>query len=145
MVCWRNLSPYTHWANTPSLSYARSLLFNLPLLCLNSECGQGHIASVLRKQTDECWCSLPVMVWSRDEPRGSYIWILGCPISRTVWKGLEGVVLGWRDGSAVKSTDCSSRGLEFNSQQPHGGSKPSVKRSDALFWCIWRQLQCTHI
>jgi len=30
---------------------------------------------------------------------------------------------GWRDGSAVKSTDCSSRGPEFNSQQPHGSSK----------------------
>jgi hypothetical protein len=30
---------------------------------------------------------------------------------------------GWRDGSVVKSTDCSSRGLEFNSQQPHGGSQ----------------------
>jgi hypothetical protein len=30
---------------------------------------------------------------------------------------------GWRDGSAVKSTDCSSRGPEFNSQQPHGGSQ----------------------
>jgi len=26
----------------------------------------------------------------------------------------------------VKSTDCSSRGPEFNSQQPHGGSQPSV-------------------
>ena len=25
---------------------------------------------------------------------------------------------GWRDGSAVKSTDCTSRGPEFNSQQP---------------------------
>jgi hypothetical protein len=31
-----------------------------------------------------------------------------------------------RDGSAVKSTDCSSRGPEFNSQQPHGGSQPPV-------------------
>jgi len=40
---------------------------------------------------------------------------------------------GWRDGSAVKSTDCSSRGPEFKSQQPHGGSQPSVMRSDALF------------
>jgi hypothetical protein len=30
--------------------------------------------------------------------------------------------VGWRDGSAVKkSTDCSSRGPEFKSQQPHGG------------------------
>jgi hypothetical protein len=39
---------------------------------------------------------------------------------------------GWRDGSAVKSTDCSSEGLEFKSQQPHGGSQPSVMGSDAL-------------
>jgi hypothetical protein len=42
----------------------------------------------------------------------------------------------WRDGSAVKSTDCSSKGPEFNSQQPHGGSQPSVIESDALFWCV---------
>jgi hypothetical protein len=26
----------------------------------------------------------------------------------------------------VKSTDCPSKGPEFNSQQPHGGSQPSV-------------------
>jgi hypothetical protein len=26
----------------------------------------------------------------------------------------------------VKSTDCSSEGPEFKSQQPHGGSQPSV-------------------
>jgi hypothetical protein len=50
---------------------------------------------------------------------------------------------GWWNGSAVKSTDCSSRGPEFNSQQPHGGSQPSVIGSDALFWCVLRQLQCT--
>jgi len=36
----------------------------------------------------------------------------------------------------VKSTDCSSRGPEFNSQQPHGGSQPFVMGSDALFWCV---------
>jgi hypothetical protein len=29
-------------------------------------------------------------------------------------------------GSVVKSTDYSSRGPQFNSQQPHGGSKTSV-------------------
>ena len=40
---------------------------------------------------------------------------------------------GWRDGSAVKSIDCSARGPEFNFQQPRGGSQPSVMRSDALF------------
>jgi hypothetical protein len=40
---------------------------------------------------------------------------------------------GWRDDSAVKSTDCSSEGPEFKSQQPHGGSQPSEMRSDASF------------
>jgi hypothetical protein len=44
--------------------------------------------------------------------------------------------LGWRDGSVVKSTDCSSRGPEVKSQQPHGGSQPSVTGCDALFWCV---------
>jgi hypothetical protein len=39
----------------------------------------------------------------------------------------------WRDGSVVKS---SSEGLEFKSQQPHGGSQPSVMRSDTLFWSV---------
>ena len=43
---------------------------------------------------------------------------------------------GWRDGSVVKSTDCSSEGPEFKSQQPHGGSKPSVMRSDSFFWSV---------
>jgi hypothetical protein len=45
----------------------------------------------------------------------------------------------------VRATDCSSKGPEFKSQQPHGGSQPSVTRSDALFWSVWRQLQCTYI
>jgi hypothetical protein len=44
-----------------------------------------------------------------------------------------------------KSTDWSSRGPGINSQQSHGGSQPSVMGSDALFWCVWGQLQCTHI
>jgi hypothetical protein len=43
---------------------------------------------------------------------------------------------GWRDGSAVKSIDYSSKGPEFNSQQPHGSSQPSVMGSDTLFWCV---------
>jgi hypothetical protein len=42
----------------------------------------------------------------------------------------------------VRAPDCSSEGQEFKSQQPHGGSQPSVMRPDALFW---RQLQCTYI
>lgn len=35
----------------------------------------------------------------------------------------------------VKSTSCSSRGLGFSSQHPHGGSQASVTESSALFWC----------
>jgi hypothetical protein len=45
----------------------------------------------------------------------------------------------------VRAPDCSSEGPEFKSQQPHGGSQPSVTRSDSLFWSVWRQLQCTYI
>jgi hypothetical protein len=56
------------------------------------------------------------------------------------WKNC---ILGWRDGSVVKSTDCSSKGPEFSSQQPHGGSQPSLMGSDALLCCVWRQLSCT--
>jgi hypothetical protein len=41
---------------------------------------------------------------------------------------------GCRDGSVVKSANCSSDGPEFKSQHPHGGSQPSVTKSDALFW-----------
>jgi hypothetical protein len=33
-----------------------------------------------------------------------------------------------------RAPDCSSEGPEFKSQQPHGGSQPSVTRSDSLFW-----------
>ena len=53
-----------------------------------------------------------------------------CFIVKTLRSG------GWRNGSEVKNTDCSSRGPEFNSQQPHGGSQPSVKKSGALFWPV---------
>jgi hypothetical protein len=34
----------------------------------------------------------------------------------------------------VRAPDCSSKGSEFKSQQPHGGSQPSLTRSDSLFW-----------
>jgi hypothetical protein len=36
--------------------------------------------------------------------------------------------------SSFKSTVYSSRGPEFKSQKPHGGSQPSAMGSDALFW-----------
>lgn len=33
---------------------------------------------------------------------------------------------GWRDGSAVKGSSCSCRGLEINSQHPHDGCQQSI-------------------
>jgi hypothetical protein len=47
--------------------------------------------------------------------------------------------MGYRAGEMaqwVRAPDCSSEGLEFKSQQPHGGSQPSVTSSDALFWSV---------
>jgi hypothetical protein len=34
------------------------------------------------------------------------------------------------------NTERSSRGPEFNSQQPHGSSRSCIMGSDALFWCV---------
>jgi hypothetical protein len=45
----------------------------------------------------------------------------------------KGFIKGLEDGSKIKSTDCSSEVLKFKFQQPHGGSQPSVMRSEALF------------
>jgi hypothetical protein len=53
--------------------------------------------------------------------------------NRTVFKRNTGGLIG---GSEVKSTDCSSRGPEFNSQQLHGGFQSSVMGFDAFFWCV---------
>jgi hypothetical protein len=50
--------------------------------------------------------------------------------------GFKPMDVGWRDGSAGQSTDCSSEGPEFKSQQPHGGSQRPVMRSDILVWCV---------
>jgi hypothetical protein len=44
--------------------------------------------------------------------------------------------MDWKDGLEVKSTGCSARSPEFNSQQSHGGSQPSVMRSCAFFWPV---------
>ena len=53
-------------------------------------------------------------------------------LTMSTWLGKPARNKGWRNGSEVKSTDCSSRGPEFNSQQPYGGSQPSVMRSNGL-------------
>jgi hypothetical protein len=63
--------------------------------------------------------------------------ICGCEASDTAINTVtKNNLEGWRDGSAGKSTDCYSKGPEFKSQQPHGGSQPPTMRSDALLWCV---------
>jgi hypothetical protein len=51
---------------------------------------------------------------------------------------LKVIDCGWRHGSAVKSTGCSSRGTEFKSQQSHGVLTITeiIMRSDDLFLCV---------
>ena len=54
-----------------------------------------------------------------------------------IYNNVKALMKGWRDGSAVKRTDCSSRGPEFNAKHPHGGSQPSAMRSSAyLLVCM---------
>jgi hypothetical protein len=48
------------------------------------------------------------------------------------------------DGSGVKNTNSSSRGPEFNSQQPHDGSQPPIVESDFFFWFTSRQRTYIH-
>jgi hypothetical protein len=47
-------------------------------------------------------------------------------------EGLKMLVLGRKNGSAVKSTGCFYRGPAFSSQQPHDGNSGS-RKSNALF------------
>jgi hypothetical protein len=48
----------------------------------------------------------------------------------------EGIIGAGEMAQWVRAPDCSSEGQEFKSQQPHGGSQPSVRRSDSLFWSV---------
>jgi hypothetical protein len=41
-----------------------------------------------------------------------------------------------KDGSVFMNTDYSTRGPEFNAQQPHGDSQPSVMETDAFLWYV---------
>jgi len=57
-------------------------------------------------------------------------------INKSLKKRKKKKMFCWRDGSAVKSTNCSSEGPEFKTQQPHGNLKRSIMRSDVLFWGV---------
>lgn len=93
--------------------------------CLPSTC--DTLDSHPSPQTSEGISLLPL--WERILPRSTPI----LPETYHLYC-IKTCIRGWRDGSEVESTGCTSRGLEFNSQTSHGGSQPSVVRSGALFW-----------
>jgi hypothetical protein len=66
----------------------------------------------------------------------SYVIIITTTIIINIVFTIKTNFKGWRDGSMVRSTDYNSRGSESNSQQPDGGSQPSVILSDALYWYV---------
>ena len=90
----------------------------------------------------QCTCKVKDCLYSKGF-LASAMWILGLKSSEPShqpkhFRFFKNRVLGAAEGgSEVKSTDCSSGGPEFNSQQPHVGSQPSVIRSGALFWPLW--------
>jgi len=106
----------TAWTTTPLVSSARD----------------GYKESLRARPTPisifkEFWCpgwGTAVPGVDLTESRG--IW--GCHKGSRTFRNVRDATSfktegsGWRDGSVVKSTDCSSRGPEFKSQQPHGGS-----------------------
>jgi hypothetical protein len=56
-------------------------------------------------------------------------------VRKMEWIALKIKQVGWKKNKAgVMSIACSSRGLEFNSQQPHDGSQPSLISSNVLFY-----------
>jgi hypothetical protein len=73
-----------------------------------------------------------ILAKQREDPWSSTISQADCRVSKKSCFRNK-VHRGWRDGSAVESTGCSSRGPKFNSQQSHGGSQSLIMRSDALF------------
>jgi hypothetical protein len=53
------------------------------------------------------------------------------PVRPELYNNFKKAILGgWQDGSVINTTDCSSRGPEFNSQQTYSGSQPSLMGSD---------------
>jgi hypothetical protein len=80
--------------------------------------------------------------WKRQWPKNSPLESVKCTllgylyINVTLKLVFQKIIMGWRNGSVVKSTDCSSRCPEFNSQQRHGGSQPPIKSSNVLFWDV---------
>jgi hypothetical protein len=109
--------------------YTKILKKNRPMSRVPSS--TSFIEAVSRCWPSSRWIFPPQKIWIRD-----------LDLKRSKIKVGIG---GWRDGSAGKSTEYSTKGSEFKSQQPHGGLQPPVIRPKALFWWIRSQLQCTYV
>ena len=74
-------------------------------------------------------------------PTEKHLWLsseASCLVKKQPWAG--------EMGQWVRAPDCSSEGPEFKSQQPHGGSQPSVTRSDStLLECLKTATVYLHI
>ena len=105
--------------------------------------GEGEGGEMLGGTTGTEWEYCPGFLWVLTSIKSIFIllrrWGNEIAIVMHSWGNtcmvcfLKSQCRDWRDGSVGESTDCSSRGPEFNSQQPHGGSQPSIMGSDALF------------
>jgi hypothetical protein len=81
-----------------------------------------------KTESKECLQKSLVSVVAIDRELGlkALMGIQGCKNSK--W--------GWRDGSAVKSTDCSSTGSEFNSQPTTWWLTTICNGIQCPFWCV---------
>jgi hypothetical protein len=118
---------HTHTHTLEHMEISRQGFSVQSWLSWNSLCRPGWS----RTQKSACLCLPSAGITGMRHHCLAVILFLIIPIN-TARKAAMG---GWRGGSAIK-TEPPSRGHEFNSQQPHGGSQPSVMRSDALFWCV---------
>jgi hypothetical protein len=104
----------------------------------------AHVSSFRKWKGQTCFQIPVTQVLCDTEAEGSQV--QSQATLATYWDfSQEWKELGLERWPVVKSTDRSPKGPEFKSQQPHGGSQPSVMRSNTLFWDVWRQLQCTYI
>jgi hypothetical protein len=72
----------------------------------------------------------------QDSDLKSYLMMLVEDFKKGINNSLKEIQGAGEMAQWVRAPDCSSEGPVFKSQQPHGGSQPSVTRSNALFWSV---------
>jgi hypothetical protein len=89
-----------------------------------------------QRQEDLCWVSGQPGLHSKFQDSWSYM-VRRCLEKNKTNKKRAGEMAQWVRLLFQRSW------VQFPAT--HGGSQPSVMGSVALFWCVWRQRQCTHI